>query len=114
MRKWRHPEGVGHGDGADLRRVHQLSRRHQCAVHDGGGREAQRAEQAQRSTFRELPIDLAWNRMEAEAFWELFKEHEDAGGDGYIHTVVQPAMNLLKVIDIEDAVSVLRLTNNRK
>ena len=28
--------------------------------------------------------------------------------------VVQPAMNLLKVIDIEDAVSVLRLTNNRK
>ena len=49
--------------------------------------------------------------MEAEAFWELFKEYEDAGGDGYIHTVVQPAMNLLKVIDIEDAVSVLRLTN---
>ena len=49
-----------------------------------------------------------------EAFWELFKEYEDAGGDGYIHTVVQPAMNLLKVIDIEDAVSVLRLTNNRK
>ena len=44
--------------------------------------------------------------MEAEAFWELFKEYEDAGGDGYIHTVVQPAMNLLKVIDIEDAVSV--------
>ena len=40
--------------------------------------------------------------MEAEAFWELFKEYEDAGGDGYIHTVVQPAMNLLKVIDIED------------
>ena len=58
--------------------------------------------------------NLAWNRMEAEAFWELFKEYEDAGGDGYIHTVVQPAMNLLKVIDIEDAVSVLRLTNNRK
>ena len=49
--------------------------------------------------------------MEAEAFWELFKEYEDAGGDGYIHTVVQPAMNLLKVIDIEDAVSVLRPTN---
>ena len=52
--------------------------------------------------------------MEAEAFWELFKEYEDAGGDGYIHTVVQPAMNLLKVIDIEDATSVLRLTDSRK
>ena len=56
----------------------------------------------------------AWTSMEAEAFWELFKEYEDAGGNGYIHTVVQPAMNLLKVIDIEDAASVLRLTNSRK
>ena len=55
-----------------------------------------------------------WTSMEAEAFWELFKEYEDAGGNGYIHTVVQPAMNLLKVIDIEDAASVLRLTNSRK
>ena len=25
--------------------------------------------------------------MEAEAFWELFKEYEDAGGDGYIVSV---------------------------
>lgn len=45
---------------------------------------------------------------------DLFKEYEDAGGNGYIHTVVQPAMNLLKVIDIEDAASVLRLTDSRK
>ena len=59
------------------------------------------------------PLD-AWTSMEAEAFWELFKEYEDAGGNGYIHTVVQPAMNLLKVVDIEDAASVLRLTNSRK
>ena len=56
----------------------------------------------------------AWTSMEAEAFWELFKEYEDAGGNGYIHTVVQPAMNLLKVIDIEDAASVLHLTDSRK
>ena len=56
----------------------------------------------------------AWTSMEAEAFWVLFKEYEDAGGNGYIHTVVQPAMNLLKVIDIEDAASVLRLTDSRK
>lgn len=42
----------------------------------------------------------SWTRMESEAFWALFKDYEDAGGDGYMHTVVQPAMSLLKIIDI--------------
>ena len=41
----------------------------------------------------------SWTEMESEAFWELFQDYEDAGGDGYMHTVVQPAMNLLKIID---------------
>lgn len=40
-----------------------------------------------------------WTRMESEAFWELFRDYEDAGGNGYMHSTVQPAMNLLKVID---------------
>lgn len=40
-----------------------------------------------------------WTRMEADAFWELFGDYEDADGNGYVHTVVQPAMNLLKIID---------------
>ena len=40
-----------------------------------------------------------WTRMESEAFWELFRDYEDMGGDGYMHTVVQPAMNLLNIID---------------
>lgn len=30
----------------------------------------------------------AWTSMEAEAFWELFSDYEQAGGDGYMHTVV--------------------------
>lgn len=38
-------------------------------------------------------------RMENDAFWELFSDYEDMGGDGYMHTVVQPAMNMLKIID---------------
>lgn len=42
----------------------------------------------------------SWNRMEAEAFWELFGDYEAADGDGYIHTVVQPAMNLLKIVEM--------------
>lgn len=42
----------------------------------------------------------SWTKMESEAFWELFKEYEDAGGNGYMHTVVQPEMERLLVIDI--------------
>ena len=41
----------------------------------------------------------SWTSMEAEAFWELFKEYEAAGGNGYMHTEVMPAMELLTIID---------------
>ena len=46
--------------------------------------------------------DHSWSTMESEAFWELFKDYEDAGGDGYMHTVVQPEMGKLIVIDLDD------------
>lgn len=46
--------------------------------------------------------EQVWNRMEAEAFWELFGDYEENGGDGYVHTVVQPAMNLLKIIEMDE------------
>lgn len=42
----------------------------------------------------------SWTRMEAEAFWELFREYEEAGGDGYMHTDVQPAMERLLVVEV--------------
>lgn len=42
----------------------------------------------------------SWTRMESEAFWELFREYEEAGGDGYMHTEVQPAMERLLVIEV--------------
>lgn len=50
-------------------------------------------------TNKERNPNQTWTRMESEAFWELFRDYEDMNGDGYIHTVVQPAMSLLKVID---------------
>lgn len=50
---------------------------------------------------REQNPKREWTKMEAEAFWELFKDYESLGGNGYIHTVVQPAMNLLTVVDNE-------------
>ncbi len=43
----------------------------------------------------------SWSRMEADAFWDLFKEYEDNGGEGYMHTEVQPAMNKLTIIEHE-------------
>jgi len=44
----------------------------------------------------------AWNEMESDAFWRLFKDYERRGGDGYMHTTVQPAMEKLKVIKLTD------------
>lgn len=42
----------------------------------------------------------SWTEMEADAFWELFGEYEANGGDGYMHTDVQPDMLSLNVIKL--------------
>lgn len=42
----------------------------------------------------------SWTRMESEAFWELFREYEEAGGNGYMHTVVQPEMERLEIVEV--------------
>ena len=51
-------------------------------------------------TNKELNPSQSWTVMESEAFWELFKDYEDAGGDGYMHTEVQPAMARLLITDV--------------
>lgn len=43
----------------------------------------------------------SWTLMESEAFWEMFKDYEDAGGNGFMHSVVQPEMEKLTVIDAD-------------
>lgn len=53
-------------------------------------------------TDKERNPGQTWNRMEAEAFWELFGEYEKRGGNGYVHTVVQPAMNLLTIVEMDE------------
>lgn len=55
-----------------------------------------------------------WTRMESKAFWDLFTDYEDMGGDGYMHTVVQPAMLLLNVIEMNDVEGISELMKNRK
>lgn len=56
----------------------------------------------------------AWTKMESEAFWELFSDYESVNGDGYVHTVVQPAMNLLAVIEMGDDEDIAELMRNRR
>lgn len=40
-----------------------------------------------------------WSKLEKDAFWELFEDYESRGGDGYIHSIVEPVMRELKEID---------------
>lgn len=43
-----------------------------------------------------------WTRVESETFWELYKEYENSGGNGYMHTDVLPVMRRLEVVDVID------------
>lgn len=40
-----------------------------------------------------------WSKLEKDAFWELFEDYEERGGDGYIHSIVEPVMRELREID---------------
>ena len=42
-----------------------------------------------------------WDSMDKEVFWDLFDDYEARGGDGFIHSKVEPVMRELKVIDKE-------------
>lgn len=43
--------------------------------------------------------EQTWTRVESETFWELYKDYEETGGNGYMHTDVVPVMQLLTVVD---------------
>lgn len=49
-------------------------------------------------TSEELNPNQEWNEMEAEAFWHLFSDYEQLDGNGYMHSVVKPAMESLTII----------------
>lgn len=40
-----------------------------------------------------------WSKLESDAFWDLFDDYESRGGDGYIHSIVEPVMRGLREID---------------
>ncbi|MCB7303115.1 hypothetical protein [Bariatricus massiliensis] len=43
-----------------------------------------------------------WNEMEADAFWKMFRDYENRGGNGYMHTDVEPAMRKLPITKLFD------------
>lgn len=55
----------------------------------------------------------AWTRMEADAFWEEFKDYEEMGGNGHIHTEVKPAMRKLEVVEMNETEKVSELMHSR-
>jgi hypothetical protein len=56
----------------------------------------------------------SWSEMEKEAFYNLFKDYENLGGNGYMHTTVQPAMDALKVVFMHEEEEVVKLMHSRK
>lgn len=56
----------------------------------------------------------AWSEMEATAFWAIFTDYEDAGGNGYMHSEVQPAMKLLEKIPMHEKERIAELMNSRR
>lgn len=55
-----------------------------------------------------------WTRMESETFWSCFKDYEDRGGDGYMHSIVQTEMNDMEIVEMDDVDGVASLMGSRK
>ena len=55
-----------------------------------------------------------WTSLEADSFWGIFHSYEAANGNGEMHTKVQPEMNELLVINIDDVNGVNALMESRK
>ena len=56
----------------------------------------------------------AWTEMERDAFNELIKDYESLNGNGHVHTVVIPEMNLLRVIPMTDLTAITELFHSRE
>lgn len=49
--------------------------------------------------YNKYRVTGEWTKLEKEAFWDLFDDYEKRGGNGYIHSIVEPVMRELKEID---------------
>lgn len=56
----------------------------------------------------------AWTEMERDAFNDLIADYESLNGDGHVHTVVIPEMNMLRVILMTDTKALAELFHSRE
>ena len=84
-------------------------------------------EERERNTLRAKILDMhrmftskkmnpmqAWTEMERDAFNDLIVDYESLNGDGHVHTVVIPEMNMLRVILMTDTKSLAELFHSRE
>jgi len=57
---------------------------------------------------------LAWSEMEQESWYNLFHDYEQMGGNGFMHSTVEPAMASLDVVRMNDTQNLTALMNSRK
>lgn len=55
-----------------------------------------------------------WTEMEHEVFEGLFRSYEQLGGNGFVHSVVRPEVELLEIIPMSEKDKVLTLMKSRK
>lgn len=51
------------------------------------------------SYYRKYKDIGEWSQLESDAFWDLFERYEVHGGNGFIHSVVEPIMREIKIIN---------------
>ena len=56
----------------------------------------------------------SWSEMEKDAFYSSFKDYEELGGNGYVHTTIEPAMAALTVVKMSDKEGLSKLMESRK
>ncbi len=55
----------------------------------------------------------AWSEMEKEAFDKLFYDYEELGGNGFMHSTVEPAMASLEVVLMTDTARLAEVMKQR-
>lgn len=56
----------------------------------------------------------AWSEMEAKAFWDMFGDYEEAGGNSHVKTEVKPAMRKLEEIPMTETEKIKELMESRQ
>ena len=68
----------------------------------------------ERFTSKQKNPMQSWTEMERDAFFDLIKDYESLDGNGHVHSVVIPEMNMLDVIPMTDKKAIEELFHSRQ